>query len=82
MRHSHSLTSYRGLIPTLVPCSSWRRANLPRRAIHGFMFAACSVVAQTADLMSPGLSPAELQEQLATAGAPLVVDVRKPVEYQ
>jgi hypothetical protein len=82
MRHNHSLTSYRGPIPTLVPCSSWRRANLPIRAIHGFMFAACSVVAQAADFMSPGLSPAELQEQLATAGAPLVVDVRKPVEYQ
>ena len=31
--------------------------------------------------MSPGLSPAELQERLASAEAPLVVDVRKPVEF-
>ena len=56
-------------------------ASLPRRAIHVLMFAAFSVVTQAADFMSPGLSPAELQDKLATAEAPLVVDVRKPVEF-
>ena len=31
--------------------------------------------------MSPGLTPAELQEKLGSAGAPLVIDVRKPAEF-
>jgi rhodanese-related sulfurtransferase len=38
-------------------------------------------VAVAEDYMSDGLSPAELQEKLGTTLAPLVVDVRKPVEY-
>jgi len=33
------------------------------------------------DYLSPGLAPAELQAILGTTGAPLVVDVRKPVEF-
>jgi rhodanese-related sulfurtransferase len=38
-------------------------------------------LAGATDLLSPGLSPAELQERLASPDAPLVVDVRKPIEY-
>lgn len=38
-------------------------------------------VAVADDYMSPGLTPAELQAKLGTTGAPLVVDVRKPVEF-
>jgi len=33
------------------------------------------------DYLSPGMTPAELQEKLGTAGEPLVVDVRNPVEF-
>lgn len=32
--------------------------------------------------MSPGLTPAELQAKLGTAGVPLLVDVRKPFEFR
>ncbi len=39
------------------------------------------VFAWSADFMSPGLTPAELQEKLGSAGAPLVIDVRKPAEF-
>jgi rhodanese-related sulfurtransferase len=38
-------------------------------------------VAVAEDFMSDGLTTAELQEKLGTTGAPLVVDVRKPVEF-
>jgi len=38
-------------------------------------------VASAGDYMSPGLAPAELLAKLGTTGAPLVVDVRKPVEF-
>ena len=38
-------------------------------------------VAVAEDYMSDGLTPAELQEKLGATMAPLVVDVRKPVEY-
>ena len=34
-----------------------------------------------ADYRTPGLSPEQLQQKLGTEQAPLVVDVRKPVEY-
>jgi len=37
--------------------------------------------AQAADYRTPGLSPQQLHEKLGTGQAPLVVDVRKPVEY-
>jgi len=33
------------------------------------------------DFMSPALTPAELKGKLSTQDAPLVVDVRKPVEF-
>ena len=39
------------------------------------------VFAWSTDFLSPGLTPAELQERLATPGVPLVVDVRKPAEF-
>jgi rhodanese-related sulfurtransferase len=38
-------------------------------------------VACATDFLSPGLTPAELQEKLAAPGTPLVVDVRKPAEF-
>ncbi|MDH3899661.1 MAG: rhodanese-like domain-containing protein [Gammaproteobacteria bacterium] len=33
------------------------------------------------DYLSPGLTPAELQAKLGSPDVPLVVDVRKPVEF-
>ena len=33
------------------------------------------------DFMSPGLTPAQLEEKLALPDAPLVIDVRKSVEF-
>lgn len=33
------------------------------------------------DFMSPALTPAELEGKLSTQDAPLVIDVRKPVEF-
>ena len=39
------------------------------------------LLAQASDFMSPGLTPAELQDKLASAEAPRVIDVRKPVEF-
>ena len=39
------------------------------------------LLARASDFMSPGLTPAELKERIASAEAPLVVDVRKPVEF-
>ena len=40
-----------------------------------------SVAARASDYMSPGITPEQLLEKLGTDKAPLVVDVRKPVEY-
>jgi rhodanese-related sulfurtransferase len=40
-----------------------------------------SVLAQAADYMSPGLTPEQVLEKLGSDKAPLVVDVRKPVEF-
>jgi rhodanese-related sulfurtransferase len=40
------------------------------------------VVGMAADYMSPGMSPEEVYARLQTEQAPLVVDVRKPVEYK
>ena len=39
------------------------------------------LLARASDFMSPGLTPAELQDRFATAEAPLVIDVRRPVEF-
>ena len=38
-------------------------------------------LAVASDFMSPGLTPAQLEEKLALPDAPLVIDVRKPVEF-
>ena len=45
------------------------------------MLAVFCVASQAADFLSPGLTPVELQEKLATPDAPRVVDVRKPAEF-
>ena len=45
------------------------------------LFAVTGHVLLAAGFMSPGMGASELQEKLATPGAPLVVDVRKPVEF-
>ena len=45
------------------------------------LLAVCSVVAQASDYMSPGITPEQLLEKLDTDKAPLVVDVRVPVEF-
>jgi rhodanese-related sulfurtransferase len=56
--------------------------GLARYLIAFLLLAGSRVVAApAADFMSPGLSAMELQEKLATPAAPLVVDVRKPVEF-
>jgi rhodanese-related sulfurtransferase len=39
------------------------------------------VVARASDFMSPGLTPEQVLERLDTDGAPLIVDVRAPVEF-
>jgi len=51
------------------------------QALMGLLLVGLAALARADDFLSPGLTPAELQEKLATAGAPLVVDVRKPVEF-
>jgi rhodanese-related sulfurtransferase len=45
------------------------------------LLAVFSVIAQAADYMSPGLTPEQVLERLDGDKAPLVVDVRKPVEF-
>ena len=39
------------------------------------------VLAKASDFLSPGLFPAQLEERLNTPDAPLVIDVRKPIEF-
>jgi len=45
------------------------------------MLAASSVLAQSADFMSPGLVPEQVLQRLGGDKPLLVVDVRKPVEF-
>lgn len=45
------------------------------------ILAATCAATQAADYMSPGLTPGQLLVQLDTGRAPLVVDVRAPVEF-
>ena len=45
------------------------------------LLAAFCVVARAADYMSPGITPAQLMELLDAEQAPMIVDVRKPVEF-
>lgn len=53
------------------------------RYVHPLLLIALlsSGVAAAGDYMSPGLTPAELRAKLGTVGSPLVVDVRKPIEF-
>ena len=57
------------------------RRLLQRNAQALLMLAAFCAVVHAVDYMSPGLTPELLLEKLNTDKAPLVVDVRKPVEY-
>jgi len=45
------------------------------------LLAVFSVITQAADYMSPGLTPEQVLERLDGDKPPLVVDVRKPVEF-
>ena len=45
------------------------------------LLVAFSVVAHAADYMSPGLTPEQLLDKQDADKAPMVVDVRKPVEF-
>ncbi|HYQ71213.1 MAG TPA: rhodanese-like domain-containing protein [Gammaproteobacteria bacterium] len=46
------------------------------------LFALVSLPACASDYMSPGMTPLELQEKLLSDTAPLVVDLRAPVEFK
>jgi len=50
-------------------------------ALHLLAFAVLPLLVCAGDFLSPGLSPAELLARLESPAAPLVVDVRKPVEF-
>jgi rhodanese-related sulfurtransferase len=55
--------------------------HLQSRLVALLLLAVFSVIAQAADYMSPGLTPEQVLEKLDSDKAPLVVDVRKPVEF-
>jgi rhodanese-related sulfurtransferase len=55
-------------------------------SVHRFpviilLLTASCFVAQASDYMSPGITPAQLMEKLDAEQAPMIVDVRKPVEF-
>jgi rhodanese-related sulfurtransferase len=50
-------------------------------ALYLLAFAVLPLLVQADDFLSPGLSPEELLARLDSPTAPLVVDVRKPVEF-
>lgn len=52
-----------------------------RRCIQLLWLIALSSVVQATDYMSPALTPEQVLEKLDTEQAPLIVDVRKPVEF-
>ena len=53
-----------------------------RHVLRFLLMALLPVMPQaTDDFLSPGLTPHELQSRLGTPEAPLVVDVRAPVEF-
>ena len=61
-----------------------KAASLYRRYLFqcaGCLLTICIGCAQAAEYRSPGVSPQQLRDKLGTDQAPLVVDVRKPVEY-
>jgi rhodanese-related sulfurtransferase len=49
--------------------------------LPGLLLACVAAAAHADDFLSPGLTPAELQQRLDSDQAPLVVDLRTPVEY-
>ena len=52
------------------------------RTLYILLMTLLPVMVQAAgDFLSPGLTPQELQSMLGTPEAPLVVDVRAPVEF-
>lgn len=55
--------------------------RLTRRGLLSLLCAVFSAFAQAADYMSPALTPKQVLERLETDRAPLIVDVRKPVEF-
>ena len=53
-----------------------------KRTLHFLLMALLPLMTQASDdYLSPGLTPLELQSRLATSEAPLVVDLRAPVEF-
>ena len=54
---------------------------MPSVRVWFFVLLLLPAYAWSADFISPGLTPAELQEKLGSSGAPLVIDVRKPAEF-
>ena len=53
-----------------------------QRVLHFLLMTLLPLMAQAADdFLSPGLTAEQLQTRLGTSQAPLVVDVRDPVEY-
>ncbi len=58
-----------------------RKRAVALRLLQLPVLAVVSIVALAADYMSPGLTPEQLLEKLDTDQAPLVVDVRAPVEF-
>jgi rhodanese-related sulfurtransferase len=52
-----------------------------KRALLALLLMVSPLYAGEQGFMSPGLTPAALQEKLSSPDAPLVIDVRKPVEY-
>jgi rhodanese-related sulfurtransferase len=50
-------------------------------ALYLLAFAVLPLLVRADDFLSAGLSPAELLARLESPAAPLVVDVRKPVEF-
>ena len=53
-----------------------------RHVLHFLLVTLLSFMVQAADdFLSPGLTPQQLQSRLGTAEAPLVVDLRAPVEF-
>lgn len=59
------------------------RAVLPVRVLAPLLVAgACSAAAAGTAFRTPEITAVELAERLASSDAPLVIDVRKPVEFK
>jgi len=57
------------------------RQQTRRHYLYFFALALLPLLVRASDFLSPGLSPAELLARLEGPAAPLVVDLRKPVEF-